>query len=68
MDMEIAAYIVLGAFALFLLIANAVKIATREALEEFRQDIMSDIKQLISENQKKNSNSSDNVTAGNEDE
>lgn len=66
--MEIAAYIVLGAFALFLLIANAVKIATREALEEFRQDIMSDIKQLISENQKKNSNSSDNVTAGNEDE
>jgi hypothetical protein len=35
MDMEIVVYIVLGAFALFLLIANAVKIATREALEEF---------------------------------
>ena len=36
--------LVLGGFILFLIIANAVKMAVKEALSEFKEDIMKELK------------------------
>lgn len=36
-------YIVIGGFILFLIIASAVKLAVKEALNEFKEDIMKEM-------------------------
>jgi hypothetical protein len=57
--MEVAVYIFIGGFALYLIIANAVKMAFREALNEFRNDIIKDLKELkANENINKDENKS----------
>lgn len=40
---QIIAMIVVGVFVLYIIIANAVKVGVREALYDFKEDIIKDI-------------------------
>ncbi|HHX12683.1 MAG TPA: hypothetical protein GX731_07650 [Clostridiales bacterium] len=52
--------VIIGGFLLFIIIANAVKIAVKEALHEFKDEILMELKELKESNIIKHDVNTDN--------